>query len=322
MKNWINRLRGASDNAPAAATAQAAASDDQAADVAAEIEATYYRWLTAAHGYTAPPELEERILDEVRHLAAQPGEAAGLVPRVPEAIPALLASLNDEDASVQQLAKQVAQDVVLVAEVIREANSAYYRPIAPVKNVEAAIMMLGQNGLRMLLARIAFRPLINMQAGGFARVAAPQIWNQSVSCALAASLMAPGLSTGVFEAYLAGLMQNVGLVVAFRIADRVCGEGKVPGSSAFGAQLLAVSRQLSSAIAAHWNFPQEVADAIAHAGAPGPDHLAEALVLGDRIAKLRLLIDADVLAEDDSLVTEGLDNFQRRCLGKLAKLES
>ncbi len=320
MKNWINRLRGAADNTPAAA--QAPAGDDQAADLAADIEATYYRWLTAAHGYTAPPELEQRILDELRQLSGNPVEAAGLVPRVPEAIPGLLASLNDEDASVQDLAKQVAQDVVLVAEVIREANSAYYRPIAPVKNVEAAIMMLGQNGLRMLLARIAFRPLINLQAGGFARVAAPQVWNQSVSCALAASLMAPGLSTGVFEAYLAGLMQNVGLVVAFRIADRVCGEGKVPGASAFGARLLAGSRQLSAAIAGHWNFPPEVLDAIAHAGEPGPDHLAEALALGDRIAKLRLLIDAGVLGEDDSLVTEGLDNFQRRCLGKLAKLEA
>jgi HD-like signal output (HDOD) protein len=322
MKNWINRLRGGSDSAPAAAGAQAAAVDEGAADVAVEIEATYYRWLTAAHGYTAPPEVEQRILDEVRQLAGQPGEAAGLVPRVPEAIPRLLASLNDEDASVGELARLVAQDVVLVAEVIREANSAYYRPIAPVKNVEAAIMMLGQNGLRMLLARIAFRPLINMQAGGFAREAAPRVWNQSVSCALAASLMAPGLSTGVFEAYLAGLMQNVGLVVAFRLADHVCGDGKVPGSSTFGAQLLAASRQLSSAIAAHWTFPPEVADAIAHAGEPGPDHLAEALALGDRIAKLRLLIDADVLAEDDDLVTDGLDNFQRRCLGKLAKLES
>jgi HD-like signal output (HDOD) protein len=322
MKNWINRLRGGSDNAPAAALAQATAADEGAADVATEIEATYYRWLTAAHGYTAPLETEQRILDEVRHLAAQPAEAAGLVPRVPEAIPRLLASLNDEDASVGELARQVAQDVVLVAEVIREANSAYYRPIAPVKNVEAAIMMLGQNGLRMLLARIAFRPLINMQAGGFAREAAPRVWNQSVSCALAASLMAPGLSTGVFEAYLGGLMQNVGLVVAFRLADRVCGDGKVPGSSAFGAQLLAGSRQLSSAIAGHWNFPPEVAEAISHAGNPGPDHLAEALALGDRIAKLRMLIDADVLPEDDSLVTDGLDNFQRRCLGKLAKLEA
>jgi HD-like signal output (HDOD) protein len=321
MKNWINRLTSRSDKAPAAGTPPAAA-DEEAPDLVAEIEATYYRWLTAAHGYAAPPEVETRILDEVRQLAQQPIEAAGLVPRVPETIPRLLASLRDEDVSVAELARQVAQDVVLVAEVIREANSAYYRPIAPVKNVEAAIMMLGQNGLRMLVARIAFRPLINMQAEGFARAVAPRVWRQSVSCALAASLMAPGLSTGVFEAYLAGLMQNVGLVVAFRLADRVCPGGKVPASSVFGARLLACSRQLSAAIAAHWNFPPQVADAIGHAGEPGQDQLAQALAQGDRIAKLRLLIDAAVLAEDENLVTEGLDNFQRRCLGKLGKLES
>jgi HD-like signal output (HDOD) protein len=323
MKNWLNRFKGGSDTTPAAPAPAITApgADDQGPDLAAEIDATYYRWLTAARGYAAPEEVETRILDEVRILSLQPGEAAGLVPRVPEAIPRLLSSLNDEDASVSDLARQVAQDVVLVAEVIREANSAYYRPISPVKNVESAIMMLGQNGLRMLLARIAFRPLINMQAGGFAREAAPQVWNQSVSCALAASLMAPGLSTGVFEAYLAGLMQNVGLVVAFRLSDRVCLDAQVPGSSAFGARLLAASRQLSSAIATHWNFPEEVAAAIAHAGEPGADHLAEALAQGDRIAKLRVLIDAGALSEDDSLVGEGLDNFQRRCLGKLAKLE-
>jgi HD-like signal output (HDOD) protein len=216
----------------------------------------------------------------------------------------------------------VAQDVVLVAEVIREANSAYYRPISPVKNVEAAIMMLGQTGLRMLVARIAFRPLITMQGHGFAREAAPRIWNQSVSCALAASLMAPGLSTAVFEAYLAGLMQNVGLAVAFRLADRSCPDGKVPASAAFGAELLACSRQLSAAIAVHWKFPPAVAGAIGRAGDPGQDQLAQALAQGDRIAKLRLMLDAGVLAEDDVLVTEGLDNFQRRCLGKLSKLEA
>jgi hypothetical protein len=98
--------------------------------------------------------------------------------------------------------------------------------------------------------------------------------------------------------------------------------GKVPSSSAFGAELLACSRQLSAAIAAHWKFPPEVADAIGHAGEPGQDPLAQALAQGDRIAKLRLLIDASVLPEDDALVTGGLDNFQRRCLGKLGKLEA
>jgi HD-like signal output (HDOD) protein len=209
-----------------------------------------------------------------------------------------------------------------VAEVIREANSAYYRPMSPVKTVEAALMMLGQNGLRMLLARIAFRPIIKLQATGFTRLAAPLVWNQSEKCALAASLMAPGLTAGPFEAYLAGLMQNLGVVVGFRLADRLCEENKVPGSSEFGAQLLAEGRLLSAAIAKHWDFPQAVCDAVAHAGDPGDENLAQALALGDRIAKLRLLIDGHVIDEDDDFVTDGLDNFQRRCLGKLGTVES
>jgi HD-like signal output (HDOD) protein len=289
--------------------------------MAAEIEATYYRWLVASAGYAAPATVENAILDEVRGLARDPGMAAELVPRVPEVIPQLLRSLHDE-ASNAELARQVAQDVVLVAEVIREANSAYYRPMLPVKTVEAALMMLGQNGLRMLLARVAFRPIIKLQSTGFARVAAPLVWNQSEKCALAASLMAPGLTAGAFEAYLAGLMQNLGLVVGFRLADRVCEDGKVPGSSDFGLQLLDEGRMLSAAIARHWDFPQPVADAIAHAGEPGEENLAQALALGDRIAKLRLLIDAHVIGEDDDFVSEGLDNFQRRCLGKLSNVES
>jgi HD-like signal output (HDOD) protein len=176
--------------------------------------------------------------------------------------------------------------------------------------------------LRMLLARVAFRPIIKLQATGFTRRAAPLVWNQSEKCALAASLMAPGLTAGAFEAYLSGLMQNLGVVVGLRLADRVCEDGKVPGSSEFGLQLLDEGRKLSAAIATFWDFPQPVADAIAHAGEPGDENLAQALALGDRISKLRLLIDANVVDEDDDFVTEGLDNFQRRCLGKLSMVES
>jgi HD-like signal output (HDOD) protein len=161
-----------------------------------------------------------------------------------------------------------------------------------------------------------------MQSDGFSRRVAPQIWSQSEKCALAASLMAPGLTAGVFEAYLAGLMQNVGLVVAFRLADRVCENGKVPVSGEFGVSLLAHSRQLSAEIAKHWEFPHDVADAIAQASDPGESSLALALSQGDRIAKLRLLLDGAILSEDDALVAEGLDSFQRRCLGKLSNLES
>jgi HD-like signal output (HDOD) protein len=326
MKNWINRLLSGSNDGEAATRlsdpgASAQDPSGQSADRTTEIEATYYRWLIASVSYSAPPETEQLILDDIRSQSLSLGGAAGLVPRVPEVIPQLLSSLRDEGVSTAELSRQVAQDLVLAAEVIREANNAYYRPMTPVKTIEAAIMMLGQNGLRMLLARLAFRPVIKMHSDGSARRVAPHIWNQSEKCALAASLLAPGLTAGIFESYLAGLMQNVGLVVAFRLADRVSGNGKVPSSSEFGASLLACSRQLSAGIAKHWDFPPPVVEAIANAGQPGESHLAQALAQGDRIAKLRLLIDACVLGEDDDFVTEGLNDFQRRCLGKLRSLD-
>jgi len=323
MKKWLNRListpNAASDDPDAAQAHPDADGDSSTGMVADEIDAAWYRWLTAAAAVEASPETEAAILERVERLADDPAAAAGFVPRVPDVVQQLLRSLGDAEASTAALARQVAQDVVLVAEVIREANSAYYRPITPVKNAEAAIMMLGQNGLRMLLARIAFRPIVNMALDGFARRAVPRIWDHSVKCALAASLMAPGVTAGVFESYLAGLMQNVGLVVALRVADEL---GGVPASPAFGVRLQDATRRLSAGIAAHWAFPEEVWAAILHAGDPGDAVLAQALAQGDRIAKLRMLVDAHVVDEDGALVADGLTSFQRRCLGKLASLDA
>lgn len=324
MKNWINRLLSGAETQPAApeaAPAQAGAGAQSPGADHAAIDALYYRWLAGPAGFEASPDTERQVLDQVRTLAQNPAVAAELVPRVPELIPKLLRSLRDDSVATSELARQVAEDVVLVAEVLREANSAYYRPATPIKTLDAAIMLLGQNGLRMLLARVAFRPVIKLQEAGFARRAAPLVWNHSEKCAVAASLMASAVAADIFESCLAGLMQDVGLVVAFRLADRVCQNGKVPASSAFGVELLARSRQLSAVIARHWEFPDKVADAIAQAGAPGASSLAQALAQGDHIAKLRLLIDAGLIAEDDALVSEGLNGYERRCLGKLSNLE-
>lgn len=329
MKNWINRLlSGAEAQAatPSAAAAQpgsgAGGNGAEPANASAATDALYYRWLAGPATFEAPLETERLILEQVHTLAQNPAVAADLVPRVPELIPRLLRSLRDDSVSTNALAGQVAEDVVLVAEVLREANSAYYRPVTPIKTLDAAIMLLGQNGLRMLLARVAFRPIIKLHEAGFARRAAPLVWNHSEKCAVAASLMASAVGADLFESCLAGLMQDVGLVVAFRLADRVCHNGKIPASSDFGVELLARSRQLSAVIARHWEFPDKVAEAIARAGQPDGSSLAQALAQGDHIAKLRLLIDAGRLGEDDALVTEGLNSFQRRCLGKLSNLDA
>jgi len=336
MKNWIARLFGVAPRRagspaapagvlPAQTAAQAASSPatpDPAAEFLPDLDSRFYCWLAGSTSIDAPPATEALILAELARLAHAPVRAAGLVPRVPAVIPELLRSLRDDSVSGADIARLVAQDVVLVGEVIREANSSWYRPPTPVRTIDGALILLGQNGLRMLLARVAFRPVLSMQPGRFARQVAPHIWRQSEKCALAASTLAPTTGADPFEAFLAGLVQNVGLIVAFRLIDQVCSDDVLPASPAFVAALFGQARRMAHGIALHWEFPHAVAGAILEGNRPGgillATPLAQVLSTGDRLAKLRLLVDAGAMAPDDPAVAAIVGTRLRPCYDRLA----
>jgi HD-like signal output (HDOD) protein len=321
IARWFNR-----SPAALAPGAPDAALPGGAADVAprqhhGDIQTLFYRRLSGTPGPDSLPSTEKLIIDEFMRLVEAPQSGADLVPRVPAVIPQLLRSLRDDSVSGAEFSRQLAQDVVLVAEVIREANSPYYRPSAPVRTIEGAVMLLGQNGMRMLLARVAFRPIISTQSGQFAHQVAPLVWRQSEACALAASMLAPAMRANPFEAYLAGLLHNVGLIVAFRLIDRVYTGEALPSSAEFSEALLSNARLLSSRIAALWEFPVTVSVAIADAGLPGAPPLAQVLALADRLATLRMLVDAGQFAADDPFVLQGLAPAAVACLEKLSNEE-
>ncbi|WLI91006.1 HDOD domain-containing protein [Massilia sp. R2A-15] len=304
MINWIARwFNRSADEAPRPAPAPAAQTPQpEPAQHPAGIPALFYRWLAGPPGADILPSTERLILDEFARLVDSPEAGADLVPRVPAVIPQLLRSLRDESMSGADLSRQLAQDVVLVAEVIREANSPYYSPAAPIRNIEAAVLLLGQNGMRMLLARVAFRPIINNQSGPFALQAAPLVWRQSEACAMAGSMLAPRMGANPFEAYLAGLLHHVGLIVALRLIDQIYTGPALPQSDDFGGPLVANARVLSARIAALWEFPASVCNAIVDAGQPDAAPLAQVLALADHVGMLRLLVDAGVIGADDPAV--------------------
>ncbi|WP_223279100.1 HDOD domain-containing protein [Janthinobacterium lividum] len=321
---WIGKLLNGGDekSKPAAVAAAAAAEAARQPATITEIDAMYYRWLAAASAAQAPDETEQQILDELARLAREPIAGAALVPRIPAIIPQLMRTLQDENMSAAKLSAQLAQDVLLVAEVYREANrpcyQSRYNASPSISNMEGAIMLLGQNGMRMLLARVAFRPIVSMQSGGLTVRTAPLIWRQSEKCALAASLVAPAMHANAFDAYLAGLMANVGLVVAFRLIDQMHAPDVFPQSDAFIAQVFAQARILSVRIAELWEFPQSVTRAIGQVGQADADPQAQALALGERLSKLRMLADTGRFPADDPFVTSGLDKSALLAFGKLA----
>lgn len=280
-----------------------------------DINANFSAWLFARSDYAdlQTTRAEQAILTSFDDILAMPHAGAQLVRRMPGVIPQLLQSLRTNDFSGTDLARKISNDVVLVAEVIRLANSSVYAKEDPITSIEHAVMVLGQNGLRHLITSVAFRPIIDMKSGHFNRLVAPRIWEHSERCAVASRLLAQDAGLNGFDSFLAGLIQNVGLIVALRVMDQGADGNETIGSTAFCNALMPKARRLSSSIAGEWNFPADVVRAIDEQSMVRRD-LAMSPVGG-------ILLMADYLSKLDLLVRNGKQVPDASVMGDLSASE-
>lgn len=248
---------------------------------------------------------ETAVLAGLAATLAVPGSGAALVRRLPGLVPKLLQSLRSDSFSGAVLARTISSDPVLVAAIVRLANTAYEGSGATVASVEQAVILIGQEGLRQLITSVAFHPIIDVQAGWYTRRLAPRLWEHSERCATAARRLAAEMKVEPFDAFLAGLLQNVGLVVALRAMDRESANAPGMGSAIYLAQLARDTRRLGASIAQEWHFPQAVVTALLEQGGMRKDApvspLGRLLRLTDHLGKLRLLAEDGRLELDPNL---------------------
>jgi HD-like signal output (HDOD) protein len=244
---------------------------------------------------------------------------------MPGVVPQLLQSLRTEGFSGTDLARKISNDVVLVAAVVRIANSSLFKSSETITSIEHAILVLGQNGLRQLITSVAFKPIIDLKSGHFTKTIAPKIWEQSEKCAVVNRMLAEGETVDAFEAFLAGLIQHVGLIVSLRIIDQQLSDGKQSiGSAAFCNSLVAYSRKLSVGIGREWHFPDSVIHAIEEQGfnssSANFSQIGTILMTGDYVSKMHILFSHRRLNEDDPFLVKGLSGKAVECLRELGEL--
>lgn len=281
------------------------------------VQTASMRWVFSL-GTVGGPQLSlGGLADAIERMSLDTTRAADWVPRVPSVLPGLLKSLRDEHSSAQDLALQIEQDVVLVAEALKEANSALHQRTTTVTQTSEAVRLLGSHGLRLLIARVAFRPVLGDDAGPLIRAGAPKVWAMGEACADCSKTLAPGRGVDPFEAFLSGLSLQVGQLVALRMSDRVAhlarpdphglgprsmpvGEVNTHASDNHAAQDMAHAMAiLSHRVAARWELPDNVvgaitaqADAVAQRRWP---EAAELLGVAQEAARLRVLDQAGKL---------------------------
>jgi HD-like signal output (HDOD) protein len=336
MVGWLKRLFSGSAAAPVAepspapvsAPAPAAPAPAAAPPVSFEqldhVNRAWNGWLFDCpdEGGLDLNEVETHVLDALAAILSSQQSGAALVRRMPGLVPQLLQSLRNDSFSGSALSRTISSDVVLVAAVIRLANSCYQGTGNSITSVEHAVMLIGQEGLRQLITTVAFRPIIDINSGFYTRRLAPRLWEHSERCAVSARQLAAEAGVEPFDAFLAGLLHNVGLIVALRIMDQAARDERKLGSEVFLARLAADARRLACSIAREWHFPEPVAQALLeqgglHKGAR-MSPLGRLLKLTDYLGKVRLLVENGLLDESDPDLFAGLPPNAAQCYSMLA----
>jgi len=89
-------------------------------------------------------------------------------PRRPLQLPKLLQALNDSEATRKDLVRLIMEDPALAGSVLQRANSAFYRLSPdPVESIDRAVVILGTEGLRGLMAAAILQPVFRVPRGYF-----------------------------------------------------------------------------------------------------------------------------------------------------------
>ena len=193
------------------------------------------------------------------------------LPAVPKIVHELIDSFNNEDVSIEDIAKKLAADPVLSARLLRLANSAYYHVSRTVGSVDDALMMLGFVTVRTLVISSGltsgFKAMPGMDLNAF--------WRYGMHTAAVSRWLAKASHNNVDMAFTVGLMHGIGqLVMHAGMPEQMLQIDKLVGpmdprrfdieSSSFGYNFATVGAEL----ARQWKFPPAFSEAIDQFPAP------------------------------------------------------
>ncbi len=139
-------------------------------------------------------------------------------PRRPMLLPRLLQAINDDQSTREALVQVLLEDPALAGAVLQRANSAAYRVSSePIESLDRAVMLLGTNGLRSLMASAILQPVFRIPRGSFEKFA-EFTWEQAERTAMASEVNARATGDAKpIVAQLLGLLSLLANIVLFRL---------------------------------------------------------------------------------------------------------
>jgi HD-like signal output (HDOD) protein len=202
-------------------------------------------------------------MDRAKAIAAKVGD----LPALPHVAARVLELVADAHANASDLERVMSRDPALVARVLKLANSALFGRRGTISTLSRAVVMLGFKTVHSLVIAASTEALFRSASVNFKE---KLLWEHAVGTALAAGFLARLCRYGgVEEAFLAGLLHDIGKVVLDTnlgeryhiVVERVYNDG---------ARFVEAERELlgfdhaevGSLVIRKWNLPAALEEAV------------------------------------------------------------
>lgn len=210
--------------------------------------------------------------DTSQSIAEQALERVGHLGTLPQMTMRIISLVEDPESTAGDLHDVVASDPVLGTRILKVVNSAFYGLSGEVSTLQRAIVLLGLNAVKNIAIAASLSKLFR---GGKVcpNFDARQLWSHAVVTGAAGRLVSrkAGLHLDE-EAFLAGLVHNVGILVeiqtnreGFAEAVRHSGQTDTPTLRLAESRHLGADHEaFGDALSRKWRFPQTLVMACGH----------------------------------------------------------
>lgn len=234
-------------------------------------------------------------------------EAVNDIPALPQVAVRVMELTGHPDSTAQDISNELMNDQAITARVLRWANSAFYGFPRRIGTVTDAIVLLGFRTIRSIVLAAAVNDVLDREIEGYA-LEQGELWRHSQCSAMAARLLGRKAKYAHLDlAYTAALLHDIGKVILNRFMKEayhdVVGLVNSENISFMDAEnrVLGFNHALiGSRIAAKWNLPQELVEAIAF------HHSPEAATVNPHLAALTHLADAVCVSMGIGIGVDGL----------------
>ncbi|HOW71399.1 MAG TPA: HDOD domain-containing protein [Phycisphaerae bacterium] len=231
-------------------------------------------------------EIEAGVLTALEQALGDPNIELPHLPRIPQQV---LMLSRGEATSLREIARLIAQDQVLSADLLRRANSAAYGGLAKVTTVESAVVRLGMRGIRAFMISQSVKHVTLAVGGKAGRSRGESLWRESLASAYVMATVADSINSQSEDAFLAGLLHDIGKVVVLRCCCEVHTKtGQAVPDELFDYLCQEYHELMGEMIAERWQLPPQV-------GAIIKDHHSEEGLTGEHGTQRALIQMADAV---------------------------